>query len=193
MNTESRQTFRPERLEVGASLNLARRRNHPLVRAAAKLSQVADQPPMITLATAGLLIGLLRGDRRISEAAVRVLAAVVATTALKSQVKRVVTRTRPNAVLDGNRYERKLGGEDAGPVNSFPSGHTGDAVAAARALARVYPEYSGLWWSAAALIALAQLPSGAHYPTDLAGGAVVGLVGERAAGLIVDKVLQQLR
>jgi membrane-associated phospholipid phosphatase len=192
MNITSRQTYRPERLEVGASLEVARWRDHPLVKAAASASQIADQPPMMTLAAAALAIGLLRGDRRMSEAAARVLAGVIATTQLKSQVKRMVTRTRPNTVLDGNRYERKLGGEDAGPVNSFPSGHTGDAVAAARALARVYPEFSGLWWGAAALIGLAQLPSGAHYPTDVAAGAVVGLIGESVGSLAVDAILRRI-
>ena len=193
MNAPSRSTYQPERIEVGASLRLARLRHHPAVKAAAKASQLADQPPMITIAAVAFGIGLLARDRRISEAAARVLAGVVATTFLKSRIKSLVTRSRPNTVLEGNRYERKLGGEDAGPVNSFPSGHTGDAVAAARALSRVYPEYSGLFWTAAALAALAQLPSGAHYPTDLAGGAVVGLTGEAASGVLIDGIVRRLR
>jgi membrane-associated phospholipid phosphatase len=52
-------------------------------------------------------------------------------------------------------------------------------VAAARALTRVYPEHSQLIWTAAALIVGVQLPAGAHYPSDLVAGSLVGLAARR--------------
>jgi hypothetical protein len=72
---------------------------------------------------------------------------------------------------------------------SFHPAHTADAFAAARALARVYPEQSALLWSAAALIALIQLPAGAHYPSDIAAGAVIGIAGEGAANTLVNSLV----
>lgn len=78
-------------------------------------------------------------------------------------------------------------------MKSFPSGHTADAVSAARALTRVYPEHAAVIWSTAALIAGVQLPSGAHYPSDLAAGAIVGLAGEAIANAAVSAGLTKAR
>lgn len=174
-----------ENLEVDAELKLAAARRHPGVSFAAWLTQIADQPPLVAVSALALVLGQVCGNRRLTEAGARLMLAVVATTALKSGVERLVARTRPNAVLDGDVYRRKLGGSALKANKSFPSGHTADAVAAARALARVYPEAAGLFWAAAAFIALAQLPSGAHYPSDLLAGALVGLAGEAASDHLV--------
>ena len=175
-----------ERAEVEAELRIASLRNEPIVKLLSGAAQISDQPPMIAGSALALAAGLFLKDDRLAEAGLRVLAATLATTALKSGVEGLVTRTRPNAVLDGEPYRRKRGGAKRGELKSFPSGHTADAVAAARALVRLYPEHAGLIWSAATLIALVQLPSGAHYPSDLVAGALVGLVGEAAADTIVN-------
>jgi hypothetical protein len=115
-----------------------------------------------------LVVTLLRGDKRLAEASARVLAAVAVTTALKSQVEGAVRRTRPNAVLDGKPYRMRRGGAKAGRKDPSHPATTADAFAArARARPRI-PEQSALLWSAAALIALVQLPAGAHYPSDIA-------------------------
>jgi hypothetical protein len=65
---------------------------------------------------------------------------------LKTGVERAVARTRPNAVLDGRPYSRKRGGSRRRALQAFPSGHTADAVAAARALARAYPDLALPIW-----------------------------------------------
>ncbi len=181
-----------ERIEVEAELRLAETRRFPAVKAAAKASQIVDQPPIFGLGAAAFVLGVLIGDRRMAEAGARVATAVVATTILKKDVERLVTRTRPNAVLDGEPYRWQLGGADHGAGKSFPSGHTADAVTAARALARIYPDQAGFFWAAAALAALVQLPSGAHYPTDLVAGTLVGLAGEAIADAVVTEALHHL-
>jgi hypothetical protein len=61
-------------------------------------------------------------------------------------------------------------------------------VAAARALARAYPDLALPIWGAAALIALVQLPAAAHYPSDIAAGALIGLLGEEATQRAADAV-----
>jgi membrane-associated phospholipid phosphatase len=180
---------RTHRMEVRGELALAGVRKHPAVRIASALAQIADQPPLMAASASVLVVTLLRGDKRLAEASARVLTAVAVTTALKSQVEGAVRRTRPNAVLDGKPYRMRRGGAKAGAERSFPSGHTADAFAAARALARVYPEQSALLWSAAALIALIQLPAGAHYPSDIAAGAVIGIAGEGAANTLVNSLV----
>ena len=63
----------------------------------------------------------------------------------------------------------------------FPSGHTAGAVAVARACARHYPPARAPAYAWAAGVAAAQVPRCAHYPSDVAGGALVGLAAEAAA------------
>ena len=181
-----------ERLDVAFALWIAGLRKNPVVKLLSAAAQISDQPPMLGSAAAALAAGLVLDDRRLAEAGLRVLAAGFAATMLKSLVERSMQRTRPNAVLDGKPYRRRRGRPQEGAFKSFPSGHTADAVAAARALGRVYPEHSALIWTVAAVIAGVQLPSGAHYPSDIVAGALVGLAGGAAADVLVSTLLQGL-
>jgi membrane-associated phospholipid phosphatase len=132
-----------EKADVDAAAHLARHRHHPLVRAAGALSEVADQPPLLAGCGAVLAYGILAGNARAARAGAGMLASVVVATAMKGAVKKLVSRTRPNVLLDEGHYEVQALGPDEGPWHSFPSGHTAGAVAAARALARVYPRLAG--------------------------------------------------
>ena len=60
---------------------------------------------------------------------------------------------------------------------SFPSGHATTAFALAAVLAFLWPK---TFWPAllfAVLVALSRVAIGAHYPTDIAAGAVLGVFG----------------
>jgi len=175
-----------ERLEVEFSLAAAEHRRNPLVQLLGMAGHIADQEPALGAGALAGAVGLLRRDERLAEAGLRVLAAVLVTTLMKSAVERNVTRTRPGAVLDGKPYRRKRRPSKDGTERAFPSGHTADAVTAARALSRVYPQHAAAFWSVAALIALVQLPRGAHYPGDLLAGAAVGFAGEAAAHALIE-------
>ena len=59
---------------------------------------------------------------------------------------------------------------------SMPSSHTVFAVVAAGMLAGWYPRLRWLMVALAALVALARVGFGAHYPSDVAAGAAVGLI-----------------
>ena len=181
-----------ERLEVEATVFAARKlRKAPGMQTLAEAAELADQPVLGAGSLMALAAAQARGDRLAMEAALRLLLTLGATTALKRIVETFVVRTRPDAVLSGAKYRRKLrkGKKRRKAEKAFPSGHTADAVAAAEALTRVYPESRGMFRTAAALAAAAQIPSGRPYPSDVLAGAAIGLAGERWADAGIRRVL----
>jgi membrane-associated phospholipid phosphatase len=169
-----------EEADVALAAHLAGYRDHPVVRGLGTLSEIGDQPPLLALSGAVLAYGLLAGDRRAAGAGARMLGSVLLATWIKTGLKRLVARTRPNVLLDDGQYELEAFGPDEGSWQSFPSGHTAGSVAVARALGRAYPQARTAAYAGAAAIALVQIPRGAHYPADVAGGAVVGVIAEAA-------------
>ncbi|MHC3472851.1 phosphatase PAP2 family protein [Streptomyces sp. 7R007] len=73
--------------------------------------------------------------------------------------------------------------------SSFPSGHTSAAVAFTAAVAPTWPVAGALCAVPAAMVAVERMQSGAHYPSDVAAGAVIGLASawaiRRAPALFV--------
>ncbi|MFD6497272.1 phosphatase PAP2 family protein [Streptomyces sp. NPDC060188] len=67
--------------------------------------------------------------------------------------------------------------EDRPASSSFPSGHTAAAVAFTAAVAPLWPLAAVACAVPAALVALERVQSGAHYFTDVAAGALIGLGG----------------
>jgi membrane-associated phospholipid phosphatase len=111
-------------------------------------------------------------DRRLACRGGHLVASVTRTTLPKGTVKRALSRTRPRVLLDEGRYRVEPLGPDEGPWHWFPSGHTAGGVALARAVARRRP---GAW---SAAVGMAQVPRGAHYPSDVLAGVVVGVAAE---------------
>jgi hypothetical protein len=169
---------RAEDADIEIATRLAGAKDHPVVRTLGAMTEVADQPPLFALCGAVVAYGLVAGDRRAAIAGVRMLASFLVATGIKGGLKRLVSRTRPNVLMDEGRYEVRPLGPDEGPWHSFPSGHTAGSVAVARALARAYPEVRVPAYGAAAAVALLQIPRGAHYPSDVAAGVLIGLGAE---------------
>lgn len=65
--------------------------------------------------------------------------------------------------------------DDRPTSSSFPSGHTAAAVAFTAAVVPAWPAAGAVCGLSAALVAIERVQSGAHYLSDVAGGAVVGL------------------
>jgi membrane-associated phospholipid phosphatase len=60
---------------------------------------------------------------------------------------------------------------------SFPSGHATTAFAAALAFGALWPKLRPFLWAYAAVIAFSRVVVTAHYPSDVAGGAMLGALG----------------
>lgn len=57
---------------------------------------------------------------------------------------------------------------------SFPSGHATTASSFSVAMALLFPRYAGILISAGLLVAVSRLVVGAHYPSDVLGGCILG-------------------
>jgi undecaprenyl-diphosphatase len=96
-----------------------------------------------------------------------VAAAVLAADGVAGVVKLAVGESRPN---------------EPDPLiviphsHSFPSGHTATSFAGASALSLVYPRGTPAFFLLAAAIAYSRLYVGVHFPLDVAGGVVIGVV-----------------
>ncbi|MFD1787617.1 phosphatase PAP2 family protein [Sphingomonas floccifaciens] len=163
----------------------AAKHDTPPMQVAAKLGELADQPPLIALSAATLALGLILRRRSMTEAGARMLASHLLATAAKEVVKRSVDRTRPHSVKKGHSYKLEPGGDRSHHYSSFPSGHTAGAVAVARAAARVWPDATPALSLAAAGAGAIQLPIAKHYVGDVLAGAAIGLASEWAVDAAV--------
>ena len=163
------------------------------VEALANYSKLGDQPQMLTLSGGVLALGLARSDRRMVRAGARMIAAHLLATGAKNFIKKRIDRTRPRSANGRDGHKPQKGRNESKEETSFPSGHSAGAIAVARAFAREYPEHAAPAVSAAGLIALAQIPRCAHYPTDVAAGMAIGWVAEAAvASLFPASTVQEV-
>ena len=111
--------------------------------------------------------------RRIAERAVFFFAAIAASGLVCQALKHVVGRARPRFLDNLGAYHF------AGPTlhsgyESFPSGHSTTAFAAALALTLLRPAWSVILYPAAVLICVSRVFAAAHYPSDTLAGALLG-------------------
>jgi len=96
-----------------------------------------------------------------------------------SLLKHLIGRPRPKFMHAGNIEFSPVTGSG---WDSFPSGHAAAAITVATVLAIRFPRVRWLLFAIAVAIAVSRILRGAHYLTDVAGGAALGcLVGVIAA------------
>ncbi len=88
-----------EEADVALSAHLACHRDHPAVRALGTLSEIGDQPPLLALSGAVLAYGLLSGNRRAAGSGIRMTGSLILATCIKTGLKHLVARTRPNVLF----------------------------------------------------------------------------------------------
>jgi undecaprenyl-diphosphatase len=75
---------------------------------------------------------------------------------------------------------------------SFPSNHALNNFAAAMFFSRLFPKFNWILFITAALVAISRVYLGLHYPSDIAGGAIIGLAFGyifSSAALFIDSYL----
>lgn len=126
-----------------------------------------------------IAFGLLLLACGAAPACLSLAAASVFATLLTAPAKRFCRRIRPDGRIRG--FEAILANPDA---FSFPSGHTAVAVAVATAFLGE-PALAPLAAVLASGVAISRIYLGAHYPLDVAAGAVLGLLAGIAARLLI--------
>ena len=150
----------------------------PVSAALLKVSRVADKS-MLWLATGGLLAAA--GDRFGRRAALRGLFAVgVASAVANGPLKLATRRRRPPPA----KWVSRLPGFPAITGTSFPSGHSASAFAFAAGAGQELPAVAVPLAAMATLVGYSRVHAGVHHPSDVVGGAVVGL----AAGLVTRRL-----
>jgi membrane-associated phospholipid phosphatase len=106
-----------------------------------------------------------------------ILAGVGLPSLFTTLVKRLIGRSRPELADSVGSFDfRTLSWEDW-TYQSFPSGHTTTAFALCFVIGFLSPRSFPWMLGLAVLIGVSRIVVGAHYPTDVIGGAVVGTLG----------------
>jgi len=102
----------------------------------------------------------------------RILISVGVSAVVANILKYSIDLPRPFEVYP---YIEKL---SSGGSPSFPSGHTADAFAFAIAVSLAYPKWQillpSLFW--ASLVGYSRMSLGVHFPSDVAAGALIGVI-----------------
>jgi membrane-associated phospholipid phosphatase len=120
----------------------------------------------------GTLLAYLLRVPRSWQAVKRLLPSVViATWTIEYPIKAFFRRRRPFVGI----VQALVIGKKPGSW-SFPSGHTGASFASAWILSTVWPKQSPVFFGLAGLVGFSRVYVGAHYPGDVASGALFGVV-----------------
>jgi undecaprenyl-diphosphatase len=110
---------------------------------------------------------------RLKNLGVRGLVALLMVTVVVQLLKHLIGRPRPRFA---HGDEVVLGPSIASGLDSFPSGHTINAFAAAAVLTRFFPKLGVTVFLVAGLVGISRILRGSHFPTDVYTGAILGLI-----------------
>jgi undecaprenyl-diphosphatase len=135
------------------------------------LTDLNKKPVALILAGILWILLLTKGGRHGRIAALLLVPTIVLSDQLNSSFfKFVIERPRPCHELANVHLL-----VSCGSGYSFPSSHAVNNFSAAIVLAYFLPKWFWTFFSFAALIAFSRVYVGVHYPSDVVGGAVVGL------------------
>ena len=129
----------------------------------------------LLLAARGAAPRIRAARLRLASRLMFVFAAIALSGLTVDLIKVLVGRTRPYLWRDGGLYHFAPPGWSS-LYQSFPSGHAANLFAAALAAGMLLPAWRRPLLALAGLLALTRLAVGAHYPSDLLGGAAVAII-----------------
>ncbi len=117
--------------------------------------------------------GWLFSSAAVRHAGIQTLLAHGLAALLVNGLKHLIGRPRPKFAHSGDW--------DVAPswvsgFDSFPSGHSAASFAVATVLAKRFPVFGPLCLGVAAFVMLSRVLRGSHFPTDVVGGAIVGVL-----------------
>jgi undecaprenyl-diphosphatase len=145
---------------------------------------IGDGWRLVAISVALLVVGLFFSKPILKTAGIKTLLAHGIAALLSNGLKHLVGRPRPKFVHSG---EWQFTPSWVSGLDSFPSGHTTGSFAVATVLAKQFPAFGPLCLSVAAFVALSRVLRGAHFPTDVMAGAVLGVL----SGSIASAPLKQ--
>jgi undecaprenyl-diphosphatase len=133
-------------------------------------------PVRILLLVVWLLL-IVKGGARGRTAAILVIPVLFCADKLSSAlIKDLVSRARPCHEIGGVPLVQGIHMlVDCGPGKSFPSSHAVNNFAVATLFSSYYRKWRAAFYAWAALVALSRPAVGVHYPSDVLGGAVIGV------------------
>ncbi|HSA86215.1 MAG TPA: phosphatase PAP2 family protein [Nitrospira sp.] len=105
---------------------------------------------------------------------------------LANALKHIVGRPRPKFVHSGD-WQMTFSWTSG--LDSFPSGHSAASFAIATVLVKRFPLFGSVCIAIALFVALSRVLRGSHFPTDVLGGAVIGIL----SGFIATAPVRQWR
>jgi membrane-associated phospholipid phosphatase len=156
--------------------------NQFIGRTATGFEIIAD-PGSIVVGSAAYLIGRFSSHRQLEDVGLHTTEAIVLGSGVTMVLKDVLGRSRPFVTNSTNPRDFKFGkGFGNGDRQSFPSGHTTAAFAAAAAVTsemhRLYPNYTwisgGVMYGSATMVGLARMYHNEHWASDVLLGAGIG-------------------
>lgn len=98
-------------------------------------------------------------------------AGIIAGAMFTYPLKFIIDRTRPYDLIESARLLTPIESD-----SSFPSGHTEMSFLAATIVSRFHPGYSKYLYSFSFIVGLSRIYVGVHFPLDVVGGVLVGVM-----------------
>jgi len=147
---------------------------------------VGEGSHLVAVSVVLLAVGWFFSRPTVRTAGIETLVAHGMAALLANGLKHLIGRPRPKFVHSGDwQFTPSL----MSGLDSFPSGHTAASFAVATVMAKRFPAMGPLCLGLAAFVALSRVLRGSHFPTDVVGGALLGVL----SGSIASAPLKEWR